>query len=305
MKSRTAFLIAIFCAASQFASAQRVFKEQRNWSIYHTMAGSQTINSIQLTTGVQLEYLEQGDEEGVPVIFLHGYSDSWHSFEEILSYLPESIHAFALSQRGHGNSSKPESNYHPKGLAADVAAFIKELGLQKAIIAGHSLGGVVAQQFALDYPELNLAIVLIDSSPAFRDNPAMSAFRKEVLELVDPIAYEFAEEFQSSTIVKPIDSFRLKFFIEESLKMPARVWKVVNDGFMNVDYTKELHKIEQPVLIFWGDKDQICPESSQYKMVKEFANAKFIIYPGTGHALHWEQPLRFAEDLVSFIQSIR
>ena len=305
MKSRTAFLIAIFCTASQFASAQRVFKEQRNWSIYHTMAGSQTINSIQLSTGVQLEYEEQGDENGIPVIFLHGYSDSWHSFEEILPYLPESIHAFALSQRGHGNSSKPESNYHPKDLAADVAAFIKELGLQKVIIAGHSLGGVVAQQFALDYPELNLAIVLIDSSPAFRDNPAMSAFRKEVLKLVDPIAYEFAEKFQNSTIVKPIDSFRLKFFIEESLKMPARVWKAVNDGFMNVDYTKELHKIKQPVLIFWGDKDQICPESSQYKMVKEFANAKFIIYPGTGHALHWEQPLRFAEDLVSFIQSIR
>jgi len=305
MKSRTAFLIAIFCAAGQFASAQRVFKEQRNWSIYHTMAGSQTINSIQLSTGVQLEYLEQGDEKGIPVILLHGYSDSWHSFEEILPYLPESIHAFALSQRGHGNSSKPESNYHPKDLAADVAAFIKEFGLQKAIIAGHSLGGVVAQQFALDYPELTLAIVLIDSSPAFNSNPDMSAFRDEVLKLVDPVDYAFAEEFQNSTIVKPIDSIRLKFFIDESLKLPARVWIAVNDGFMNVDYTKELHKINQPVLIFWGDKDQICPESIQYRMIKEFKNAKLIIYPGTGHALHWEQPLRFADDFVPFVTSVR
>ncbi|HYV55380.1 MAG TPA: alpha/beta hydrolase [Chitinophagaceae bacterium] len=305
MKSIKAFLIAILCAAGHFTQAQKILKEQRNWSIYHTMGGSQTINSVQLSTGVQLEYAEQGDEQGTPVIFLHGYSDSWHSFEDILPYLPETIHAFALTQRGHGNSSKPEGNYHPKDLAADVAAFIKEMGLSKAVIVGHSLGGVVAQQFALDYPEQTIAIVLIGTDAAFRDNPGLAEFRQEVMKLADPIDYAFAERFQKSTIVRPIDSSRLKLFIDESLKMPARIWKEVNDGFMSVDYTKALHKINQPVLIFWGDKDQICPESSQHAMVKEIKNSKLIIYPGTGHALHWEQPLLFVEDFVPFVQSIR
>jgi len=305
MKSRTAFLIAIFCAASHFASAQKILKEQRNWSIYHTMAGMQTINSIQLSTGVELEYEEQGDETGIPVIFLHGYTDSWHSFETILPYLPQTIHAFALTQRGHGNSSKPESNYHPRDFAADVAAFIKEAGLQKAIIVGHSLGGVIAQQFALDYPELTRAIVIISSDAAFNDNPGLPEFREEVMKLADPVDYGFVEAFQKSTIVKPVDSNQVKLFIEESLKMPARVWKAVNDGFMSVDYTTALHTINQPVLIFWGDKDQVCPGSGQYTMAKEIENATLIIYQGTGHALHWEEPLRFVDDFLVFVQSIQ
>ena len=64
---------------------------------------------VSLSTGVRIEYVEQGNAEadGVPVIFLHGVTDSWRSFERVLPLLPPSIHAFALSQRGHGDSSRP------------------------------------------------------------------------------------------------------------------------------------------------------------------------------------------------------
>ena len=64
--------------------------------------------TTQLATGVRLHYAERGDREGEAIIFLHGYSDSWFSFSRVLPLLSPEYHAFALTQRGHGDSDKPE-----------------------------------------------------------------------------------------------------------------------------------------------------------------------------------------------------
>jgi pimeloyl-ACP methyl ester carboxylesterase len=66
---------------------------------------------VTLPTGVRMSFVERGAPDGTPVIFLHGVTDSWHSFERLLPLLPRGIRAFALSQRGHGNSSRPSSGY--------------------------------------------------------------------------------------------------------------------------------------------------------------------------------------------------
>lgn len=75
--------------------------------------------SIELDTGVTLRYVEHGEPSGVVVIFLHGLSDSWLSFEPVLEHLPCWIRAFALSQRGHGDSDRPARGYAPREFAAD------------------------------------------------------------------------------------------------------------------------------------------------------------------------------------------
>ena len=84
------------------------------------------VKSINLPGRVRLEYAEQGNTDGTPVIFLHGITDSWHSFESVLENMPSSIHAFAISQRGHGDSERPLQNYMPKDFAADIAEFVKQ-----------------------------------------------------------------------------------------------------------------------------------------------------------------------------------
>ena len=62
--------------------------------------------SVELPGRVRLAYVEQGDPSGVPVLLLHGITDSWRYFEPMLSHLPDSIHAFALSQKGHGDADR-------------------------------------------------------------------------------------------------------------------------------------------------------------------------------------------------------
>ncbi|HTV21071.1 MAG TPA: alpha/beta fold hydrolase, partial [Polyangiaceae bacterium] len=70
-----------------------------------------SLHRVQLSTGVELEYLEQGAPNGTPVVFLHGFTDSHRSFDRNLPSFPRRFHVFALDQRGHGNSSKPECCY--------------------------------------------------------------------------------------------------------------------------------------------------------------------------------------------------
>src|SRR6185436_11002192 len=119
--------------------------------------------SVELPTGVSLSYVEQGDASGVPLLLLHGVTDSWRSFELVLPHLPNSIRAFALTQRGHGDSSRPAAGYRFKDFSSDVAAFMDAVGIDAAVVAGHSMGSVIAQRFAIDKPDRVRQLVLIDS----------------------------------------------------------------------------------------------------------------------------------------------
>jgi pimeloyl-ACP methyl ester carboxylesterase len=264
-----------------------------------------TLKTITLSNNITLEYAEQGYTGGTPVIFLHGYTDSWHSYETVLPLLPESIRAFALTQRGHGDSDKPDEGYNPKDFANDVALFIKQKKLNKVIIVGHSLGGLVAQRFVLDNPQLCKGVVIISSDASFADNPGMSDFLAVVDQLQEPVDRTFSAEFQKSTITKPIAESYFNTVVNESEKVPARVWKAIAQELRQVNYVPELKTIKQPVLIFWGDKDGVCFKNDQEVMVRNIKNAKLLVYQGTGHALHWEEPARFASDLLKFVESFK
>jgi pimeloyl-ACP methyl ester carboxylesterase len=80
------------------------------------------LQAVTLPGGLTLPYVEHGDPAGVPVVLLHGYSDPWRSWELLLPELPDSPHAFAVTQRGHGDADRPAVGYRPEDHAAAVAA---------------------------------------------------------------------------------------------------------------------------------------------------------------------------------------
>lgn len=261
-----------------------------------------SVKQITLSNGVKLEYAEQGPANGTPVIFLHGYTDSWHSFQSVLPYLPSNIHAYAISQRGHGDSDRPLTGYAMSDFAADVADFMKQLKIGPAIIVGHSMGGLIAQQFVLDHPQLSGALVIVSSAPQFRASEAASGLAAVVSGFNDPVDSSFVKEFQQSTITKPIDKNYFDTLVAESRKVPAYVWKAALNGIMSVDFTERLSTIRQPVLILWGNEDGICLQKDQESFLQHLPTARLITYKGIGHALHWEEPARFAKDLLAFAQ---
>ena len=260
-----------------------------------------TVQRIQLSTGVQLDYAERGNNEGDPVIFLHGITDSWQSYAAVMAYLPTSIHAYALSVRGHGNSDKPSAGYTPVQFARDIDAFMNALNIKSAVIVGHSMGGSIAQRFVLDFPQRVKALVLIGSFASFRDKPELADLNKLVSELKDPIDPAFIADFQKSTLAKEIPAADFNTYVSESAKVPARVWVAAMTNLMSAEYSSEYKYIMVPTLIIWGDKDMIVPEADQDKLTTGIRNSRLLIYPNTGHAVHWEQPMQFANDLINFI----
>ena len=112
---------------------------------------------------------------GLPVVLLHGYTDSWRSFEPLLPHLPASLRVFAVTQRGHGDAARPAKGYTSGDFASDVAAFLDAFQIPRAVIVGHSMGATVAQQFAVDRPERVLALVL---EGAFLPKPGNAGVRE-------------------------------------------------------------------------------------------------------------------------------
>lgn len=263
------------------------------------------IKSVELSSGVRLPYVAQGDPLGVPVLLLHGITDSWRSFEGVLPHLPDSIYAFALSQRGHGDADRPATGYGPQDFATDLAAFMDALELRSAVIAGHSMGASIAQRFAIDHPARTLGLVLVGSLTTWRDHPEFVALWDSVVStLTDPIDPGFVREFQESTLAQPLPPVFLETMVQESLKLPARVWRaVLLEGLLQADFSRELAKIHVPTLIVWGDQDSLT-RSGQEALKAAIAGSRLLVYPGIGHALHWEEPERFAADLVAFTENL-
>jgi pimeloyl-ACP methyl ester carboxylesterase len=257
---------------------------------------------VTLSTGVRMGYVEQGASDGTPVIFLHGVTDSWHSFERLLPLLPRGIHAFALSQRGHGNSSRPPSGYRLADMSEDLRAFMDATGLRTATIVGHSMGASVAQRFVIDYAERTSALVLMAAFATFQDPGLRDFVTSSILPLADPIDAAFAREWQLSTTARPVDPGHMDTIVAETLKVPAFVWHATFQGFLATDdFTSNLANVSVPTLLAWGDRDTYTLRAAQDRLLQVIPGARLIVYEDYGHAFHWEDPTRFAADLVAFL----
>ena len=263
------------------------------------------IKTVEVSEQIKLPYVERGDSSGVPLLLLHGYADSWHSFELVLPHLPESIHTFALTQRGHGDASQPETGYRTRDFEEDLAAFMDKLNLNEAFVAGGSSCGFVARSFAIDHPDRTLGLVLIGSPLTLRDKPSvLEIWESTISKLTDPIDPAFVREFTEGILAQPVSQAFLDTMMQENMKVPARVWKATFEGLLEDDSLKELNKITAPTLIIWGDQDAIVPKIDQDAFEAAIPDSRLVIYPGAGHAVYWEEPARFASDITAFIEDI-
>jgi non-heme chloroperoxidase len=261
--------------------------------------------SVTLETGLKLAYVEQGGPAGIPVILLHGLTDSWRSFRRVLLHLPPSLHVFALSQRGHGDSDRPPRGYAPQDFSNDLAGFMDALDLPRAVIVGHCMGAWVAQRFALDHPDRVLGLVLAGAFVPKPGNPGLrDLWDSAVSKLNDPIDPAFVREFQVSTLAQDVPPAFLDSVIAESLKVPARVWCAALEPLLEVDFASEIETVASPTLIVWGDRDSLTSRREQEILNESIAASTLAIYSGAGHAVHWEEPSRFAWDVSGFVRKL-
>ncbi len=221
-----------------------------------------------------------------------------------MPHLPAHVRVLALTQRGHGGSSRPD-DYRYAALAGDVAAFMDALALRRAVIVGHSMGSLVALRFAIDRPERTAGLVLLGAFHTVKGHPEAQAFWDSALAgLTDPVDPELARSFQESTIATPIAPAQLELFVAESLRVPARVWRETFREFLATDFSAELSRIATPALIIAGGKDTFSRRQERDALAARLLNATVVDYADVGHALHWEAPARVAADITGFLTRV-
>lgn len=260
---------------------------------------------LELANRIVLQYVEQGDPAGLPLVLLHGYMDSWRAFEPLLPYLPPHLHVFAVTQRGHGEASRPAQGYSTRDFAADVELFLDALGLGAAVLVGGSSGGFAARRFALDHPNRTLGLVLLGSPATLHDKAAvLELWETEISKLSDPPDPDFVRAFQVSTTRTSVPTTFLDTVVGESMRIPARIWKAVFKGLLEDKSIQELNKIAGSTLLVWGEEDSIVPREDQNMLASAIEMCKLVVIPDTGHALYWEKPERVARELTDFARDL-
>ncbi len=260
---------------------------------------------VSLPGGLSLSFVETGDRDGPPAVFLHGYVDSWRSFEPVLQYLPAWIHAVALSLRGHGRSAKPADGYSVAALAEDVLGLMDALGIRAAVLVGGSSGGFIARRIAIEHPERARALVFLGSPYALRGRSGPEALADALSAYGESVPTEFIRSFQEGTIVQPVPAPFLERMVGESAQVPARVWRATLAALLNDESDGGLGEIRVPTLAIWGGRDSMVSRADQDALLDAIPQSQLVVYEDAGHSLYWEEPRRVARDITTFIAGLR
>jgi len=254
---------------------------------------------IRIATGPRLHYAEQGNAGGEAIVFLHGWPDSWFSFSRVAEKLPERYRTLLIDQRGYGDSERPDGGYDIGSMAADVAAFLDALSIDRATIVGHSFGSFVARRVALDHPTRVDRLALIGTG-WLGSNDVLREVHASLHDLPDPVSREFARDFQASTAFAPLPEAFFEQIVSESLKLPSRLWAELLGSVIKYDDRNELAGLAVPTLLLWGDRDALFPREDQERLAATIPRVRLRIYPEIGHCPNWECPDEVAADLIAF-----
>ncbi len=255
------------------------------------------ISKVTLSSGLVVSYASMGGRSGPALVLLPGPTDSWRSYAPVLEELPTWMRCVAVSQRGHGDTDKPPAGYRVEDFADDVPLLLDALGIDRAVIAGHSGSCLVARRVAIDHPERIAGLVLEASPTTLVANAELPAF---VATIPDPIDRDFARTFVLSTSGGALSREVVDGFADEMLKVPAHAWREMLQSLWGYDDLAEIQRIAAPILLVWGDADPLVGRDMQEELAASVTTAELVVYEGMGHCPRWEDPARFARDLAAF-----
>ena len=240
--------------------------------------------------------------QGFPLVLLHGfamYKEFWIAQVKLLS---KNFKVITLDNRGCGNSEHPTEPYNMEILADDLKALLEHLNIEEVHIAGHSLGGMYAQHFALKYPKnLNKLLLLATFPNLPLDKSGLEMYKKSQLEsyeekLVDPekafynkMKQRFSRGFYKEMVENPNKRFHDLFTTEELMNLEkingtSKPLDILNqiEVIVRHDTRNQLHEIKQDTLIMAGDKDRIVSKIASEEMNKLIPSSSLKIFKG-GH----------------------
>ena len=248
---------------------------------------------------------EPARETGAPVLLVPGYTGSKEDFIAVLAPIAAAGHrVVALDQRGQFETPGDDdpSSYDLKVLADDVLAVLAGLGAPTHLV-GHSFGGLVARTAALADPAALRSLTLMSSGPAAIPAPAnqTTALLAQVLPLMDLETIWVAKrQIESQTETDPpapeIEAWLHDRFVANH---PVGMLRMAEQLLTETDRTDELHALGLPVLVAFGDRDDVWPPSLQAETAERLG-ARTATWPGVGHSPAADAPDTTVAELLAF-----
>jgi pimeloyl-ACP methyl ester carboxylesterase len=263
---------------------------------------------VLLPNGEHLAYIDMGDPKGPPVVLIHGYTDNARDWVPLIPFLNKHYRLVVVDIRGHGQSDKPECCYAKIDFAYDIELLLDALHIRKADVVGHSLGSMITQVLAEQWPDRVRKIVLISSTggprPGTIPKKPSYDFATEIRKLKEPIDPDstFMVEWWASPT--PVNEEFIRRQRRDAAGIPLAVWlAVLEQGANASDIQSNLSRLKAPTLLIWGSKDPIMEEDVRQSLRDALPAAKVKVFEGLGHNPFWEEPEAVAKVVNGFLDA--
>lgn len=255
---------------------------------------------------LELEYYVEG--QGPPLLMIMGFGGQASSWgEPFLDRLRPHFTLVRFSNRGTGRSSRPQAPFSVRDMADDAVAVLEAAGFERGHILGVSMGGMIAQELAINHPRSVLGLVLGCTLPG---GPLSVTASPEVVTDLLPTPGLSREEQVRKTwpVITSAEFFeRGRDFLEEMLWVgletptPVETLMLQAAAVQGFDAYDRLPQVQAPTLIIHGDADRLVPVENAHILQRRLLNSQVEVLVGAGHVFFWEQPEAAAGAVIDFL----
>lgn len=259
--------------------------------------------------GVRIHYQEKG--AGEPLVLIHGYTSSTYAWKDLFEPLSQKYRVIALDLKGFGFSEKPDGDYSRRAQGELVFGLLEHLKIEKAWLAGNSMGGETALNVALYHPEKVRGLILIDSAgvkipgretlaPWYLQTPFVGQALTALSLTSDTLVREGLKKstFDDAQISDEKVAYFHQFLKTRNGQNAAREARLQSALY---PVENELGKIDAPTLLIWGKEDEIIPLEAGKVMNERIKNSKLAIFENCGHLPQEEMPEKVLNEMTNFI----
>lgn len=259
------------------------------------------------TRDSRFAYEAAGDPAKPTLVFLHGIGGAARAWRGQVSAFGDRYRALAWDMPGYGGSA-PLASVSIATLADALQDFLREIGATRPIIVGHSIGGMIVQQWLTKYAQAAGAVVLAQTSPAF--GRAEGDWQKQFIEArLGPLDRGETMQTLAPSLVRELvgdnpDAAGMEIARNCMASVPEASYRAMMLALLGFDQRKALADIRVPTLVLSGSKDKNAPAPMMAKMAAYIPSAIYVELEGAGHLVNLEQPRAFDTALDQFLKTI-
>jgi pimeloyl-ACP methyl ester carboxylesterase len=242
---------------------------------------------------------------GESLLLIHGHGSSTRDWEMQTNFFSKKYQVITYDVRGFGQSSKPGGTYSIRLFAEDAAALLQKLEIGPVHVIGISMGGMIAFELALGFPQLVKSMVIVNSYPEMRvetRKERLMVWRRFLI--ADLLGMHKTGEILSQVLfIKPEQEKLRRLFVEHWSKNDRRAYHRSLKAIVGWDVEARLGEIHCPILVVASDEDYF-PLDEKREYVKKMPNARLVVIEDARHAVTVEKPDEFNNVVEQFLGSL-